>query len=397
MKRNWKKWLIGIAIVAVILIVILWGWNHFFKAQNEESEEDEDAYKTFELYEQDPIAVKGVVELAVNDNYTYKEELGTIDTVHVEDGQTVEKGQALYTYRKSSGAEQNAVNEASRQVKQLTAQRDRLVAQGPGTLPADDEDLMGTGQDMQAAFDNQVAELNDQIDSAQSALDDATSALTTTITAAHAGKVTIDDQGRTDASTPFMHVLGDDVFVKGSVNEYEFYALEKDRSVTLNVNATGETVKGVITRYDQVPPATEAPATTNENAAASDFFGGDMGGTEGGSSTSTTFGFTVKPDDYIQPGFSVEMLIEVPGIEIPESAIIEEDDETFVFVYDHGKAHKRAITLKKQGLNRITTDDFFKPGIRLIENPTDLKDGQKVKVSSDSANTKNADKKSEER
>ncbi|WP_018659112.1 efflux RND transporter periplasmic adaptor subunit [Allofustis seminis] len=391
MKKHMKKIILGIVLVATIAVGGYYIWHAFFSDASHEADPAEGGRELYTLHEQDPISAKGVVTLEVNDSYTFKEDLGSIDTVHVEDGQSVEKGQALFTYRKTTGPEQKAVNEASRQVDALVAQKDRLVARGPATVsvPNDDKNpeaqkaATQANQSAQDEFNSQVADLKAQIDSASAALNDATEALTTTIVAAHPGVVKISEQGRTNAATPFMRITGKEVYIQGSVDQFGFFALGKDRKVTINVDATGQSVEGLITDYDEIPPAQEA-GTTSGSATALNALGGEANApaaSAGGNAAH--FNFIVRPNEYLQPGFSVELLIHIPGIAIPEESLVKEGDRYFVFVYEEGKANKREINIQRQGLNYVTTDDAFQDGMQIIMHPEGLKDGDDIQAPKD--------------
>lgn len=98
------------------------------------------------------------------------------------------------------------------------------------------------------------------------------------------------------------------------------------------------------------------------------------GGTNG-----TQYGFTISPDDYIQPGFSVKVQLALPGMVIPNEALVTETDKNYVFLLQDGRAVKTEITLEHQGLQQVVHRGL-NFGDQLIMYPFDLEDGQEVQT-----------------
>lgn len=180
------------------------------------------------------------------------------------------------------------------------------------------------------------------------------------------GTVVLNEDGKESTQIAFIRIVSDEVSVTGTASEYEFYTLEEGRPVTLYVNAEDRDIAGEIISFDQIPDS------GNNNTTGETDLTPTVTSSEG-----ADFNFMISPAEAIQPGFSVKIGIKLPGVVLPVEAIIEEDNQTYVFVYREGIAEKMAVTLERQGTQRVVMRELSAGDILLL-NPYELVDGQMV-------------------
>lgn len=370
-------------------------------------------HEVLTIQAQEPMTIKGKAQLTSDQSYFYNPELGDIEAIMVKDGQHVKKGTVLYRYVQGGDLE-DELEDAYRQQTRLYNQRVRLIedlaaqtgqaynyqgdvlasywgedgqqyfyvsetigkgepiTQGQTNPEAEAPSNPGEGESPERGIQDQVREVNQQIEDIEVKISRLIEKQRGEVTAKYDGEVILDEAGRDNAAVPLVRIIGDQVEVRGSVTEYEFHTLGQDRPVNLYVNAEDRNVSGTMVDYDKVPPTQAAPTSKED--------GGQLGMAVP-SEQSSQYGFVIAPDEYIQPGFSVDVQLTLPGFTVPDEAIVEEGGETFVFLYRDGKAVKKPLTLKQQGLQRIAERDLV-AGDQLILHPYDLQDGQEVSVMS---------------
>lgn len=387
--RGKKVWLF------VLFAVLLCGaggwilWNQFLRVE-EEAVEEEFYYMTHTLYEQDPISVKGKAQLQIDDAYYVKSDEGTVDTVYVEDGQAVEKGDSLYTIRLTGKDAIKAVADLEREQTKLYNRRERLQAdyqraqtnQQNTQSTKEGEDAGDQGESTASGLDpymisQELAEVNEQITDMDQQVTQARNDLYQVVVAKNGGQVHLNEAGRNDSAKAFIRVISPGTFVSGSVDEYDFFALKDGLAIQLHIPAQERDVKGKIVNFDPLPEIGQGSIGDSGDQEA-DF-------SVAGEEASGQFAFVVEPEEFIQPGFTVEMLIPLRGIAIPENAVIEEADQAYVFVLEDGKAKKVVLKTEQQGKNRVTEQEDLPIGTILILDGYDLEDGQTVKTDLDQA------------
>lgn len=418
--------IVGIGIGLVTLSLLAFFINQFVKGtqagnEAEMSNIDSTGYQVMDLYPQDPVTIDGTVQLVADNSYFYDAEKGQIDQILVQDGQQVKKGDLLYKYIQT-GDLQDDIEDALREQTRLYNDRNRLIdnlSKQTGLLynyqgdtlqgywakdgqyyyyvseligksgqplvsetPLDEEayqsqvnSIQTAGQeDPAAAAKDQIRQVNQQIEDVEIKLQRLYEKQRGEVRAEYDGKVILNPDGKTSNSVPLVRIISQGVQIKGSVTEYEFYLLAKDIPVQIYINAEDRYVSGTLVRYDEIPPASPAPSQqdSGNNASASE-------SNIAGGSSSTQFGFTVSPDEFIQPGFTVKVQITPTGLVLPQEAILEEDGHSYVFIYQEGIVHKKEVDLENQGLQRVVQSGL-EEGQQVVLNPFDLKDGQKIEV-----------------
>lgn len=376
-----------------------------------ETEIPEDAYQVTTLYAQDPISIDGTAQLEYDRAYFYNPELGEIANVNVQDGQMVKRGDVLYRYYQGGDLE-DQIEDAKREQTRLYDQRVNLIDQlstatgliynyrgdrlegywgndgeyyyyvaeeiGKGgqsqtsQLTESQYDSVDSGDvaTTEYQFKEQIRQLNNQIEDVEIRLIRLQEKQHGKVTADFDGKAYVNSIGKTDSSQPLVRLVSDKVLVKGSVSEYEFYLLEKDRPAQLYVKAEDRYMQGTMVDYDELPPI-QAPSSTEQA-------GGNLPGPSFGNS-GTQYNFTIQPEEEIQPGFSVTVQLSLPGYPVPQETIVEEDGAYFVYVHQEGTAVKKRVQLEMQSGQQVIMGDL-QPGDQLIIMPGGLTDGQSINV-----------------
>lgn len=417
-----KQWM-GYGLVGALALALA-GCGGVTKGPMGQSGPDGSAgYMITSLHQQEPITVDGLANSQHDHAYYYDKQMGDVDRINIIDGQTVRKGDVLFTYH-MTGDISEQIEDAHIKQTRLYNQRAELIDElskttgklynyqgdliegywaedgqqyyyvseaigkggGPRVGQAVDpsiagQDMAGQGNEAEKPLKSQIRELNQQIEDTELALTRLVNKQNGKITAKYDGVAVVNPAGLDDPSIPIVRVISDQILVKGNVTEYEYFLLQENLPVEIYVNAEDRNVSGHIADYN-VYPNTAAPVTrAGEGVGGGDttFTGGSASATLGGGNQATQYGFVVEPDDRIHPGFSVKISMTAPGLVVPNEAIVEEQGKMYVYVYRDGQAHKTAVDLKRQGANRVALTGL-QEGDQLILNPVNLTDGQSVDV-----------------
>ena len=389
-----------------------------FEMMNQAPMTDEEGNEYF-YYEimmaQEPISLAGQSQLKTDQTYFYNPELGEIDQIKVRDGQTVKKDAVLFTYKHEDKEKTYQLEDAKRKQTRLYNSRETLISnlsELTGNLynyqgdwidydwqgnsksgyyvieeigPADSlgasqsegqanmEDGYDFADDYQSqveAIKTQIRELNLQIEDLEIEISRLQDQNVAQVKAKSAGKVILNEVGKDDSKIPLVRIISDDISVTGTVSEYDFYLLKEKLPVTIYVNAEDRTLGGSLIAYDKYPQ-NQAPAG-DDSTGPSAFMGpgGDAG---------SQYGFTVKPEDFIQPGFSVKVQIKAPGYVVSPAAVIEDGKSSYVFVNKEGKAIKTKVTVSNEAGNYVITRGL-EEGDQVLLGASLLSDGQEIKT-----------------
>lgn len=384
-------------LIGVTVYNIFTGTNQAQQANQMAMQEGSMGYSLYTVMAQDPISLSGKSELQTDTSYFYNPELGEIETLAVADGQTIKKGDLLFAYFQDKN--KYDLEDVQREQTRLYNQREELIQQlgeitdalynyqgdqiatywgdgGKQQYYVVEEIGFATGQQGEATADEassdaegikqQIRQLNQQIEDVEIKLVRAKEAQHNTVKAQFNGRVIVDERGLTNSQIPLVRIISDDVAIVGSVNEYEFFALGKDRPATIFINAEEREISGKMIDYSEVPNAQAAPS-------------GESASTAMNSASAANYSYTIAPDEYVQPGFSVKVRITMPGYQIPQDVIVEEQGRQFVYVYRDGVVKKTPVELTRQGTMQVVLQGLVE-GDQLVLFPYDLRDGQTIDV-----------------
>jgi multidrug resistance efflux pump len=290
-----------------------------------------------------------------------------VDVIFVKDGETVEAGRELFSYKNDdkanfaledtkkalTTARQNLkyaeedVNKQVEKVNTLTHRYNELVErittlQNAG-LPEVPKEMEQT---VLAEWRAQLATKSTELDAQKDALtplERARDTAKTTLLAAETANtraeanvnrkvvakkpgivmLTKGDTTSTGAK-PVVQLLPLEMKVAGTVSEYDFNKLSVGASVTMTVISTNGKVNGEITKISTVPTASEA-------------------GNNGNTPTST-FAFYIKPEHALQYGFNLQISVPQPYMPIEKKALVRENGKTYLYFVEKDKAVKTEVT-----------------------------------------------------
>ncbi|MBY4972857.1 efflux RND transporter periplasmic adaptor subunit [Streptococcus suis] len=323
----------------------------------------------------------GVVSAAEEQYVYYDPSKGDISEILVEPGSQVEAGTALLRY--DSTELQSALDTAVRARDKVGRQIDELQQNYQTvTVPADATTGEDTQSTSQQSYDSQLADLNDAYADAQAAVDKAyTAVLEATVTSTVSGTVVEVNKSvskNATGSQTVIHIVNQtSLEVKGNLTEYDLANIATDQAVKLTTKVyPDQTWDGKISYISNYP------ATDQEASAVA-------GATSG---TSAKYPFKVALTSEVgdlKQGFTVniEVVNTSKNILVPVTAVVYEEDKTFVWTIVDGKAKKVEVTLGNADATNQEVKTGLAVGDHVISYPTlDLEDGKEVEAYEEPAN-----------
>ncbi|HFI0548563.1 TPA: efflux RND transporter periplasmic adaptor subunit [Streptococcus suis] len=323
----------------------------------------------------------GVVSAAEEQYVYYDPSKGDISEILVEPGSQVEAGTALLRY--DSTELQSALDTAVRARDKVGRQIDELQRNYQTvTVPADATTGEDTQSTSQQSYDSQLADLNDAYADAQAAVDKAyTAVLEATVTSTVSGTVVEVNKSvskNATGSQTVIHIVNQSSLqVKGNLTEYDLANIATDQAVKLTTKVyPDQTWDGKISYISNYP------ATDQEASAVA-------GATSG---TSAKYPFKVALTSEVgdlKQGFTVniEVVNTSKNILVPVTAVVYEEDKTFVWTIVDGKAKKVEVTLGNADAINQEVQTGLAVGDHVISYPTlDLEDGKEVEAYEEPAN-----------
>ncbi|HEM6272366.1 TPA: efflux RND transporter periplasmic adaptor subunit [Streptococcus suis] len=323
----------------------------------------------------------GVVSAAEEQYVYYDPSKGDISEILVEPGSQVEAGTALLRY--DSTELQSALDTAVRARDKVGRQIDELQQNYQTvTVPADATTGEDTQSTSQQSYDSQLADLNDAYADAQAAVDKAyTAVLEATVTSTVSGTVVEVNKSvskNATGSQTVIHIVNQtSLEVKGNLTEYDLANIATDQAVKLTTKVyPDQTWDGKISYISNYP-------ATDQEASA-------VAGATSGASAKYPFkvALTSEVGD-LKQGFTVniEVVNTSKNILVPVTAVVYEEDKTFVWTIVDGKAKKVEVTLGNADATNQEVKTGLAVGDHVISYPTlDLEDGKEVEAYEEPAN-----------
>lgn len=370
-------------IIAIVTVVILAGvgvGSYFLKqSMNKES------VATMEIYtvpSTDKVFVNGKIEPEKVENIFLDATKGAIDKVEVKNGDVVEKGAPLFTYKNEQV--QSQIEQLELQLNSAKSQKEEIQKQNQEAkkqLEAlknsglENQDPQGgqapnlgqnTGGMSTGSVDDQIKLLEKQI----KALKDKEYY---TVTSPIDGKVILGESNGSPTQ-PYMTVESSNYYISGTINEKDQPKIKDGQEVEINILSTNKNIKGKITSVGNTP--VDGGATLAAQAGA-------QGGASGGNMSYYEVNITPDSQEDLTNGFHVQASVnlEQKPIEIPKVAILNADNEEFVFKNVDGKLVKQVITYSsKEGSEDIViVNSGLNEEDKIVSNPTpNMKEGMKV-------------------
>lgn len=317
----------------------------------------------------------GTVKALSEQKVYYDSSKGDVATYHVKVGDKVTVGQPLIQY--STKNAQAAYDQAVRARDKIGRQIHELRTYG---LPAtetigEDGSVTSNAAEVQRSANSQLADLNDAYATAQQDVDKAQEALNQLLVLSTVEGTVVEvteslDPSKT-SSQVVVHIVSEgQLQVEGGLTEYDLAHINLGQEVKLTSKVfPDKSWAGKIGYISNYP--SEAGASTST----------------GGSNTGVNYPFKVDftgETSGLRQGFKVniEVINKTLNKLVPPSAIIQEGDKSYVWVYDQdsGKLSKVAVTVgRADAINQEVTSGLD-VNQSVISNPgPDFTEGQELK------------------
>lgn len=370
-------------IIAIVTVVILAGvgvGSYFLKqSMNKES------VATMEIYtipSTDKVFVNGKIEPEKVENIFLDATKGTVDKVEVKNGDVVEKGDTLFTYKNEqvqSQVEQLELqlNSAKNQKEEINKQNAEAKKQLEDLKKAGLENQIPQGGQMPNLGQNAGGEISTgSVDEQIKLLEKQIKALKDKeyykVTAPIGGKVILAESS-TNPTQPYITVESGDYYISGSVNEKDQPKIKEGQEVQITILSTNKNINGKISSVGNTPI---------DNGASLAAQTGAQGGA-GGNMSYYEVKITPDSQEDLTNGFHVQASVNLDKkpIEIPKEAILSVDNEEFVFKNVDGKLIKQVITYspKEGSEDEVIVSSGLNEEDKIVSNPTpNMKEGMNV-------------------
>ena len=370
-------------IIAIVTVVILAGvgvGSYFLKqSMNKES------VATMEIYtvpSTDKVFVNGKIEPEKVENIFLDATKGTVDKVEVKNGDVVEKGDVLFTYKNDQV--QSQVEQLELQLNSAKSQKEEIKKQN-AEAKKQLEDLKKAGLENQMPKGGQMPNLGQNaggeistgsVDEQIKLLEKQIKALKDKeyykVTAPIGGKVILAESS-TNPTQPYITVESGDYYISGSVNEKDQPKIKEGQEVQITILSTNKNINGKISSVGNTPI---------DNGASLAAQTGAQGGA-GGNMSYYEVKITPDSQEDLTNGFHVQASVNLDKkpIEIPKEAILSVDNEEFVFKNVDGKLVKQVITYspKEGSEDEVIVSSGLNEEDKIVSNHTpNMKEGMKV-------------------
>lgn len=382
-----KKYL-RIVIIAAIIVVSTIG-IYLINAFSKKPEENVvSEIKTTTIKGPKKIYVNGVVEAVESKNIYLNAEKGKVDTVSVTDGQSVSKGDVLFSYKNETITSQ--IDEYNNEVASYNKKKSRLQSKreeakktlsekknqlsqlkdqfGDNNEVATDisslEAEVQSSEATVASLDSEIESVDDLISQSNSKLSSIKGKEYENVTADVSGIVRIVGS-QDDYTNPYIIIDSKDMHIKGSVNEKYISKLQKDQQADVLIIATDKTVKGKIEEVSNKPTISKDIA--NASSSSSDL-----------SNYEVTL--ILDSQDNILEGYHIQATIYDGNndICISKKAILTKEGKSYVFINKDGVLAKKDITYEKKDDKNVKILSGLKEGDKVVTNPSSTtKEGMK--------------------
>lgn len=407
-KRMTKKQKIYLSIVAglVALLAIIISAIYV----NLKKDNNDNSYISYKIEKPEPLLFKGFVTAEKVSNVFYDQSLGKITEIPVKDGQEIKSGDIILSYKNeeiqseadaqenslkklsvSVDGAKNDLNNARSKVKnyknKLSNLKNELSNVDTSTLEGQQkkQELKATINQYEEQLDAQnsvVAQTESALSVAKLDYNDASKSVDSirkkankNITSEISGIVSINENGKSDPTSPVIKIISKNVVVEGLVSEYDYDSIKLNQRVKVRPVSQKEEIGGQIKQINQLPE-TEI----------------NVGNNQGNSTGSlSNYKFLVELDSPLQYGYSVQIKLSIDELRIPKKALMKEGNKEYVYLYISGKVIKKPIKTETKN-EVINVLDGLKEGDIIIANPNEkLKEGEKVELKSDNSAVKSND------
>lgn len=374
-----KNIVVGAIIIAGSLIVV---GGSFFIEKNNFIQVKNAKPQIVDIKSREKVFINGKI-IPKNSETIYIDSLkGKVHEVKVENGQSVQKGEVLFTYKNEQITEQ---------IAQIISQKSAITKQKKGLLSKKEkaekelasnkaelnkEDLLGkiegggdVNNNLFAGIESQIEAINEQIDTTDTqitSLDEQLKALKEkeyySVESPNDGNVILKDEDK-NPGAPFMIIEDSKLYVRGIVGEKELLKLDVDQVVEINVLPTNKTLKGKISFVDSRP-------VEGAGAAAMSTGGVDI--------SSYEVRIELDSQEGATNGFHIQAIAKLSEdiVKVPKKAIISESGKHYVFKNIDNKLVKVEVKYEDLDNEEVRVIEGIKEEEQIVTNPSDnMKEG----------------------
>lgn len=402
-----KKKYITIAIIATAIIGSTIGFYFLKKSIDTTTMNKPEYYKVDSV---EKVFINGVLSPKESENIYIDATKGEVQEVHISDGQVVNVGDSLFTYNSTtieaqieqldtqistSEAQKQSLNkklntasdnlyqkqnQLSNLQSQVTQSRNQDVEEenSENNMESDvNDNLYTTIQQVMAevqAYKEQVSAYEEQIESMNITLNslyDQKNKLTEeknfTVTAPIAGKIVLSSDEK-NYSLPYIIIESEELIVKGTVSEKDYGKIKVDDEISVSIMSGNEVIDGKISNINNRPVSSSELALMQNTQASSSVSYYDVT-------------ITLNSQENLVNGFHSQGKVTLGDdtIKIPKTAIITEDNKSYVFINSDGILNKVEVTLGAEEEEYIVINSGVSSNDVVMKNPTsDTKEGTKV-------------------
>ena len=302
---NKKKAIIGGLVLIAVFIAVFLG----IKIKNNISNANGEA-KVPEIYtvpKKEKILIDGKVMPSKSKDFFAEPNKGNVDSIAIEDGQKVNEGQTLFTYKNESIVPE--IDTLKEQVKTKEEQ-----------LKAIQEEILKKN------IEEEITQLNNQIKKLEAKSSES-------VEAPFAGNIYLNHQtSGENQSIPIMTLDSEGLYVKGQASEQDLSKINLNQEVQVIVHSTKEKFKGKLSFIGERPSTDKVTSKKDSNPNLSYY--------------DIKVNFLENQDlKNIKNGFHVQTTIEVLNnpIKVPYTSLVQEDENRFVYKVIDGIVYKQKV------------------------------------------------------
>lgn len=387
MKKKYLKYVVIGAIILVSTVAI-----YLVKAtsDNSQGKSSSSSIETTKIGDSSQkIYINGIIQPIENKNIYLDTSKGKVDTVSVTDGQVVNAGDVLFTYKNDTITSQ--IEEFNGQISTYQNQKERLenkkkdsnnkLTEKKNSLSnlksnPQDETIIASIQSLEGeiqSLETEISSYNDQLDTINDSIKDCNKKIenlkkdeSTEVKADISGVVDIVGS-KDDYTNVFISISSNDLYIKGSVNEKYVEKLKKEQEAEVLVIANNSTIKAKVDEISKKPSNGSSAIGASMDTSANSLSNYDVT-------------LLLDSQENILDGYHVQATIfeEEKELKIPKEAIIEENGETFVYKVEDGILKKQNVEYEDSENDDAKILSGLEEGEEVVTNPTDdTKEGMK--------------------
>lgn len=385
MKKKYLKYVVIGAIILVSTTAI-----YLVKVASDNTKENSSAIETTLVNDSSQkIYINGIIQPIENKKIYLDTSKGKVDTVSVTDGQAVNVGDVLFTYKNDTITSQ--IEEFNGQISTYQNQKERLenkkkdsnnkLTEKKNSLSnlksnPQDEMIITSIQSLEGeiqALETEISSYNDQLDTINDSIKECNKKIENLkkdefveVKADISGVVDIVGS-KEDYTNVFISITSNDLYIKGSVNEKNVEKLKKEQEAEVLVIANNSTIKAKVDEISKKPSTSSSGIGSSMDTSAN-------------SLSNYEVTLLLDSQENILDGYHVQATVFEEGeeLKIPKEAIIEENGETFVYKVEDGVLKKQTVEYEDSENDDVKILSGLEEGEEVVTNPSDdTKEGMK--------------------